>query len=93
MGREITKKDFGPDVPGQPDDAAVMKLNRAWVDYILEAEVQQIKKRLKMALAASGQESHYWPGAARWVGEERLHFLALGRCSVRSTHVDCQKLK
>lgn len=59
----------------------------------VEAEVQQIKKRLKMALAASGQESHYWPGAARWVGEERLHFLALRRCSVRTKHVDCQKLK
>ena len=34
MGREITKKDFGPDVPGEPDDAAVVKLNRAWVDYV-----------------------------------------------------------
>ena len=38
----------------------------------VEAEVGQIKRRLRVLLATSKLELQDWPGVARWAGEERL---------------------
>ena len=38
----------------------------------VEAEVGQIKRRLRVLLATSGLALQDWPGVARWAGEERL---------------------
>ena len=38
----------------------------------VECEVNQIKRRLRVVLAASKLDTQFWPGAARWVGEERM---------------------
>ena len=38
----------------------------------VEAEVGQIKRRLRVLMATSKLELQDWPGVARWAGEERL---------------------
>ena len=38
----------------------------------IEAEVQQVKRRLRLLLRESGLDPSLWPGVARYVGEERL---------------------
>ena len=38
----------------------------------IEAEVQQIKRRVRLLVRESGLEERYWPGVVRHAGEERL---------------------
>ena len=38
----------------------------------IEAEVHQVKRRLRLLIKESGLEERWWPGIARYVGEERL---------------------
>ena len=39
----------------------------------IESEVQQVKRRLRLLVKESGLGEKYWPGIARWIGQERLH--------------------
>ena len=38
----------------------------------IECEVNQVKRRLRLLIKESGLEQKWWPGIARYVGEERL---------------------
>ena len=38
----------------------------------IESEVHQVKRRLRLLIKESGLEEKWWPGVARYVGEERL---------------------
>ena len=38
----------------------------------IESEVQQVKRRLRLLVKESGLGEKYWPGIARWIGQERL---------------------
>ena len=38
----------------------------------IESEVQQVKRRVRLLLSGSGLDQKYWPGVARYAGEERL---------------------